>query len=83
MDCGARRQENGYVLRIRGSEYLVSEDEWTELLGLLAAVDNGAEEAVSNDFAEAIEESQSRQAGPSGIDLVGLMGLRAKVERRF
>lgn len=71
MDCGARWQENGYVIRIRGSEYLLSEDEWEEFRYCLDTLSSSA-------------DYEDCKATPSKIDLIAALGLTPKpIKRRF
>ncbi len=74
------RQSNGIVVRLRGSEYLLTENEFDEFAGLVNRVWYGDREAVSDGYAELVEGIAARA---KGIDLVAALGLKPAFKRRF
>ena len=70
MDCGARRQEEDFVIRIRGSEYLVSQDEYDEFFRCIRDCE------MSPDYLSIPRHEPPAPKGEGKISLANLFGPR-------
>ena len=77
MDCGAYRNGEDYVVRIRGSEYSLTEADWQEFLHHLHWVGEGLSESMSEDYNSipAYSPPATRADRPSGKALLQKLGL--------
>ncbi len=73
LDCFARRQENGYVVRICGSEYLLTADEMEEFVGCVFRVGNNLVQAEYG--SGYVELRNSIATGISAMSLLVELGL--------
>ena len=85
-DCGCWRQDGKFVVRVRGSEHLMSKDEVHDILYHLTNVVRGAEESLGQEYAELRESNRRKRSKEPGPDLSGIraaLGLISTKLRRI
>lgn len=85
MDMACWRQRDGFVLRLFGSERLLSDEEWRCLRMLMEAIDCGKTEAYGEGYTGLLELAELEKSAPDKIDLaaLGLVKRKAPIDRRF
>ena len=78
IDLGVWRQSTGIVVRLYGSERLLSLSEFNEFLSHCQAIRNGAIESVSEGYRALSEDSIEREKNRS-VDLGRLLNLRKPI----
>lgn len=85
FDCFARRQENGYVVRIAGSEYLLTADEWNDFFECCQDVYNGKRVSESTAYQELRHAKEAERTYVRGSLLaeLGLIKPAEGIRRRI
>jgi hypothetical protein len=74
-DLAIWRQPSGVVVRIHGSEHLLSPEEFDDHLGLCREVEAGRIEALSADYTELTVAAEARKQPK---DLLAILGMAPK-----
>ena len=80
MDIACWRTEEGYVIRTYGNERCLSYAEWVELRKCMAAIDDGASEALCDGYVALFEakKEETKNRKEEKIDLVALGLIKPK-----